>query len=66
MVDGITSTRNAKSNNHFSFHKTALFLGSSFFTSRKSCTISFSFQNRFRTFPLESQVVLARKDVQEK
>jgi len=21
MVDGITSTRNAKSNNHFSFHK---------------------------------------------
>jgi len=26
----------------------------------------FNFQNRFKTFPLESQVVLARKDVQEK
>ena len=66
MVDVIPSTKNAKSNNHFSFHKRALSLGSSFFTSKKLCTISFSFQNHFRTFPVESPVVFARKDVQEK
>jgi len=66
MVDGMASAKNAKSSNHFSLYKRTLSLGSSSFSSGKSCTMSFSFQNRFRTFPLESQVVFARKDVEEK
>jgi len=51
----VASTKNPKPNNQFSLHTRALFLGSSSFSSRKSCTVCFSFQNRFSTCPLESQ-----------